>query len=183
MARTVRVIDSPEYARLGGIRPDVEVVETDGGGLYGRRFVGRDSLVFILILVLIVVWIYWNRGVGFFGDLVNETPNAEISAAGVANPVESEVPSVVPPVVPPFVGDGQQSDVIGYTRVAADRLNLRAGPGFQYNVIYILPRDWEVAILRQSHITPDGEAWVQVMVNTDQGWQKGWVIQRYLESW
>src|SRR5262245_45019387 len=119
MARTVRVIDSPDYARLGGLRPDVEVVGTDGGGLYGRRFVGRDSLVFILILVLIVVWIYWNRGVGFFGDLVNETQSAEVSPTGVADPTESEVPPTVPPVVPPLVGDAQQSDVIGYTRVAA----------------------------------------------------------------
>jgi len=173
MARSVRVIEAPEYARVSAVRPDVEFVETGSYGSYG----GRYSIVVILVLFLIVVWIYRNGGVEAFGRLISEKPGAELSVSGGANPVES----VAPPVVPPVIPAGQQSDVMDYARVAAERLNLRAGPGAQYAVINVLPRNWEVAILRQLHITNDGEAWVEVMAETNQGWQKGWVTQRLLE--
>jgi len=174
MARSVRVIEAPEYARASAVRPDVEFVETGSYGSYG----GRYSIVVILVLCLIVVWIYRNGGVGAFGRLMSEKPATELSVSGGANPVES----AAPPIVPPVISAGQQSDITGYTRVAVERLNLRAGPGVQYAAIYVLPRNWEVAILRQLHITNDGETWVEVMVETNQGRQKGWVSQRYLEA-
>ncbi|MGH9834653.1 MAG: hypothetical protein ACREBD_00185 [Blastocatellia bacterium] len=180
MARSVRVIEAPDYARGGPVRQDVEVVEPGSYGSYG----GRYSIVVILVLLLIVVWIYRNGGVGAFGRLISERPATELSVSGGANPVESEVPPVVSPVVPPVIPvipANQQSDVIGYARIATERLNLRAGPGVQYIVINILPRNWEVAVLRQLHITNDGEVWVEVMVETNQGWQRGWVSQRFLE--
>lgn len=108
---------------------------------------------------------------------MSEKPGAELSVSGGANPVES----VAPPVVAPVMPASQQSEVTGYARVAAERLNLRVGPGAQYAAINVLPRNWEVAILRQLHIANDGETWVEVMVKTNQGWQKGWVTQRLLE--
>jgi len=190
MARTVRVVDSPAYARMDRIRPDVEVVETDGSGLYGRRWAGRGSFVFVLILALVAVWLYRNRGVEVFGRPIS------VEAPTTVNPppVEIKTAPVIPPLLTveqqpgitveqqPEITAEQQSDITGYSRVAAERLNLRERPGFQYRVISILPRNWEVAILRQLHITPDGEVWVEVMAPTNQGWLKGWVIQRYLDS-
>ena len=50
MPRSIRVVDSPEYAGIGGIRPDVEVVETAGRGPYRRSWMGRETLIFLLIL-------------------------------------------------------------------------------------------------------------------------------------
>lgn len=173
MARSIRVIEAPEYARMSPVRQDVEFMETGSYGSYG----GRYSIVVILVLFLIVVWIYRNGDVGVFGRLSSEKPGAELSAPRGVNPVEREAP----PVVPPVISADQQSDVIGYARVAAERLNLRAEPGVQYAVINVLPRNWEVAVLRQLHITNDGEVWVEVMVETNQGWQRGWVTQRFLE--
>jgi hypothetical protein len=175
MARSVRVIDSPEYVRE---RPDVEVVDTGGSGLYGRRSASGSFIVVLLVLLLIVALIYRNGTEGFFGGLMSETPAAEPPISAGVTPVEREALPVVPPVAPA----GQPSDVIGYTRVAVEQLNLRAGPGDHYAAIYVLPRNWQVAILRQLHIANDGEAWVEVMVETNQGWQRGWVSQRYLEA-
>jgi hypothetical protein len=179
MARSVRVIDQPDYARVGPVRPEVEVVESGNYGSYGRRY----SIAVILILLLIVVWIYRNEGMGVFGRMISERPAADLSVPGGVNPIESGAPPVVPPMIPeiPEIPAGQQSDVIGYARVAVERLNLRSGPGVQYAVINVLPRNLEVAVLRQVHITNYGEAWVEVMINTNQGWQRGWVTQRNLQ--
>jgi len=43
-----------------------------------------------------------------------------------------------------------------------------------------LPRYLTVAVLRQLHIANDGEPWVEVMIDTNQGWQRGWVNRRFL---
>lgn len=67
-------------------------------------------------------------------------------------------------------------------RVAADSLYLRRGPGVQYRADYILPRDWRVSTLGESHRDGDGRVWVRVRVETAQGWQEGWVNQIYLEQ-
>lgn len=184
MARSVRMIDSSDYGR---VRPDVEFVEPGSYGSYG----GRYSIALILILLLVVVWVYRNGSARVLGRWVSQEPSAELSASEGVNPVESDVPPVEPPVASPIVPSAvpaapvvsadQHPDVIGYTRVAVDRLNLRAGPGIQYVVINVLPRSLEVAVLRQVHIANNGEAWVEIMAPTDQGWQKGWVSQRRLE--
>ena len=190
MARSVRVIDSPAYARMDRIRPDVEVVETNGSELYGRRWAGGGYLVFILILALVAIWMYRNRGVEVFGRPIS----VGVPTSGSVSPVEIKTAPVISPELTveqapivtvehqPEITVEQQSDVMGYSRVVAESLNLRARPGVQYRVVSILPRNWEVAILRQLHITLDGEAWVEVMAPTNQGWLKGWVMQRYLDS-
>jgi len=188
MARDVRIIDSPGYSGGGFIRPDVEVMEFNGRGPYRRRWTGGEPLVLILILGLIAMWVYRNSGGEIFGRQIL-TPSQT-----TPSPVEIGTAPVVPPVTPieeyptatderrPAVTVEQQSEIMGYSRVVAESLNLRDRPGFERRVIAVLPRYGEVAILRQSHVTPNGDVWVEILAGTDDGWLKGWVMGQYLES-
>jgi hypothetical protein len=183
---------------ISGSRPEVEVVGAVGGGPYGRRWTSSGSLVFVLILVLVTIWLYRNRSPEVFGkqiviDMpaqVSATP-VEIGTAPVDPPIAAipEGPRVIvrerPVVVAerrPLPTAGQQSDIMGYARVMSHSLNLRARPGFQYDVISVLPRSYEVAVLNQLHVYYNGETWVEVMALTNQGWRKGWVMRNYLDS-
>ena len=148
------------------------MMETENNFSYGRRFRGREALALILLLLL-VVWVYRNDGLGSLRRLIDRGP----TATGGENPIEN----APPPLLPPGVKVSVQSDVMGYTRVAAERLNLRSGPGVRYSVTATLLRGWRVAVLRQLHVTTSGEAWIEVMAETSRGWQYGWVSQRYLE--
>jgi hypothetical protein len=183
---------------ISGSRPEVEVLDAEGRGPYGRRWTGRGSLVFVLILALVTIWLYRNRGPEVFG----RQTGIDIPARGSATPIEIETAPVDPPVeaIPerprvivekrpvvtveqrPLPAAAQQSDIMGYARVMSDSLNLRSRPGFQYEVISVLPGNWEVAILRQLHVYPNGETWVEVMAWTNQGWRKGWVMRNHLDS-
>ena len=181
-----------------GSRPEVEVVDADGRGPYGRRWTGRGSLVFVLILALVTIWLYRKRG----SEVIGEQTVIDIPARGSETPIEIKTAPVDPPVVavpeqPGVIAEGrpvvtveqrplltaeQQSDIMGYARVMSDSLNLRARPGFQYEVISVLPRNWEVAVLRQLHVYNNGDTWVEVAALTNQGWRKGWVMRNYLDS-
>ena len=183
---------------ISGSRPEVEVVDAVGGGPYGRRWTSSGSLVFVLILVLVTIWLYRNRSPEVIGkQTVIDTPAqvsatpVEIETAPVDPPIEAipEGPQVIVRQRPVVVAEQrslstavQQSDIMGYARVMSDSLNLRARPGFQYDVISVLPRNYEVAVLNQLHVYDNGETWVEVMASTSQGWQKGWVMRSYLDS-
>jgi hypothetical protein len=175
---------------ISGSRPEVEVVDAMGGGPYGRRWTGSGSLVFVLILVLVTIWLYRNRS----RDVLGKQTVIDIPAQVSATPVEIETAPVDPPVeaIPerprvivrerPLPTAEQQSDIMGYARVMSDSLNLRARPGFQYDVISVLPGNYEVAVLNQLHVYYSGETWVEVMALTNRGWRKGWVMRNYLDS-
>ena len=194
MARNVKVIDSSGYSGGGFLKPEIEVMEIDGRGPYSpygrRRWRGGEPLVLILILAIVAIWMYQKSGGEVFGRQIG----GWISATRNVPPVEIETAPVAPPLAPveeaPVVTVNrrtaltaeQQSDILGNSRVEAESLNLRDQPGLERRVIAVLPRHWEVAILRQSHVTPNGDVWVEVMAETDDGWRKGWVIWRYLES-
>jgi hypothetical protein len=154
--------------------------------------------VFVLILVLVTIWLYRNRSLEVFGQQTvidipaqgSATP-IEIGTAPVDPPIEAipERPRVIVRERPVVIGDQrplptavQQSDIMGYARVTSDSLNLRARPGFQYEVVSVLPRNYEVTVLNQLHVYDNGETWVEVMVSTNQGWRKGWVMRNYLDS-
>jgi len=203
-------------------------------------------LVFIIILALVAIRLYQNRGSEVFGKRINAgeaepspTPHIEIKTAPVDPPVVTvaEPPSVAaepprvaakpprvaakplrvaakplrvaakPPRVagephrvvsrprrvagePPRIAVEREpalttelkSDIMGYARIIAENANLREGPGIQYRLISVLPRNLEVAVLRQLHINTNGEAWVEVLAATDQGWRKGWVMRSFLNS-
>src|SRR5262249_18838754 len=218
-------------------KPDV--VEVDDRGSYRRRWTGRWSLVFIIILALVAIRLYQNRGSEVFGKRIiggeaepSPTPHIEIKTAPVDPPVVTvaEPPSVAaepprvaakpprvaakplrvaakPPRVagephrvvsrprrvagePPRIAVEREpalttelkSDIMGYARIIAENANLREGPGIQYRLISVLPRNLEVAVLRQLHINTNGEAWVEVLAATDQGWRKGWGMRTFLDS-
>jgi hypothetical protein len=183
---------------VSGLRPEVEVVETEYSGPYERRWTVKESLVVVLILALATIWLYRNRGLEVFG----RQAVIDIKTTGSESPVEIETAPVDPPVVAipelprvivdeqpvvgverrPLLTAEQQSDIMGYARVMSDSLNLRSRPGFQYEVISVLHRDWEVAVLRQLHVSHNGEKWVEVMASTNQGWRKGWVMRNSLGS-
>ncbi len=65
-------------------------------------------------------------------------------------------------------------------KVGVLALYLRPEPGMQYQPHYLLPLNWDVSISRESHRSPDGDLWVKVKVETDQGPQEGWVCCRHL---
>jgi len=196
-------------------KPDV--VEVDDRGSYKRRWTGKAPLVFIMILALVAIRLYQDRGSEVFGKRMNAgeaeprttptphieitptplteitpTPHIEIKTAPVAPPdvVVEEPPRAVakPPRVagephrvvsrprrvagePPRIAVEREpalttelkSDIMGYARIIAENANLREGPGIQYRLISVLPRNLEVAVLRQLHINTNGEAWVEVL--------------------
>jgi hypothetical protein len=183
---------------VSGSRPQVEVVNAVGKGPYGRRWTGGGPLVFVLILALISLWLYRNRG----PEVLGKQTVIDIPARGSATPIEIETEPVYPPGVAtperprviveerpgvddqqrPLLTAEQQSDILGAARVISDSLNLRARPGIKYEVISVLPRNFEVAVLRQLHVYHNGETWVEVMASTNQGWRKGWVMRNHLDS-
>ncbi len=71
---------------------------------------------------------------------------------------------------------------VTFARVTADSLYLREGPGTEYIATYLLPYDWPLTLLGESHLDRDGDVWVRVRLETEQGLQEGWVNQRYLET-
>lgn len=186
MARNIRVVDSFEPS---GIRD----VESYGRGPYRRRWAGREPLVVILVLALGVVWVYRNLDTKYFEypisidtPSIGSAPSVDIGTAPVTPPETSigshETAIGSQPVVTLGASYEQQSDIMGYARILADSLNLRAGPGFQHHVISALPGNSEVAVLRQLDIDPDGVAWVEVLGETHQGWRRGWVMRLHLGS-
>src|SRR5262245_8168891 len=235
-------------------KPDVVGVDDRSSGR--QRSTGSVSLAFILILALVAIWLYQNRGSEVFGKWINAgeaeprttptphieispTPLPEIKTAPVDPPevtveepprVAAKPPRIAakpprvfarpprvtarphrvaarPPmaavephkvatrprrvaVEPPGVAVERrpalttelQSDIMGYARIIAVNANLRERPGIQYRLISVLPGNREVAAHRQLHINTNGEAWVEVLAATDQGWRKGWVMRRFLNS-
>lgn len=78
--------------------------------------------------------------------------------------------------------DRPQSGAAISARVAASRLYLREGPGANYVPTYLLPYDWPLSILGESQVGNDGEVWIKVRLQTDQGPQEGWVNRKYVQS-
>jgi hypothetical protein len=72
------------------------------------------------------------------------------------------------------------SSVITRARVAVNSLYLREGPGVEYVATYLLPQGWAVSYLGDSKPDNNGNIWVKVLVQTEQGPQNGWVNRNYL---
>lgn len=60
------------------------------------------------------------------------------------------------------------------TEVTVDRLNVRSGPGIDYDVIAVLPTGDEVGVTGLSR-SADGERWWPVEVRSESGVVEGWV--------
>lgn len=76
---------------------------------------------------------------------------------------------------------GRKSLVLTQTRVAADSLYLREGPGMMYVATYLLPANWRVSLVGDYETDDYGEIWARVLVQTSEGLQDGWVSRRYLQ--
>lgn len=175
------------------------------------RYSNRSSLLVIVILLLIVGWIYATRGFGSLGlgvyrepiavvsPTVYPTTSAEIGAENVPlspsmqpSPADVRITDQPGPVQLPGAGAGTvagsrapiaaDAGYIATARVTGDNVNMRSGPRENYRAVVILPRNWEVYVMRQSHVDNSGEVWIEVTVSTDQGTQKGWINRRYLSS-
>ncbi|MBS1790345.1 MAG: SH3 domain-containing protein [Acidobacteria bacterium] len=123
------------------------------------------------IAVLILFLLYLG---GFFPWILNQVSSRPIVQAPIVQPPIETVPntSIVPPITTAPMG------AVGY--VTADNLNMRMAPGQQSQAIYILPRGVRVEYLGESYQEPDGDFWVQVRVQTNEGPQVGWVSRRYI---
>jgi uncharacterized protein YraI len=72
--------------------------------------------------------------------------------------------------------------VVTRAKVAVNSLHLREGPGVGYTATYLLPRGWAVSYLGDSKPDNNGDIWVKVLVQTEQGPQNGWVNRNYLRA-
>lgn len=80
----------------------------------------------------------------------------------------------------PTIGRRRELNVVGYAWLIADGVNLRRGPGTDYDVIYLLPENWPVAVLVNSDVDDQGEVWAHVRTETAQGTKEGWLNRRFL---
>ena len=71
-------------------------------------------------------------------------------------------------------------DVVGYSWIVAPRVNMRAGPGAQYELVSVLNRNQMVAISDKFELDEAGEVWSKVSVETKGFIQEGWVNRSYL---
>lgn len=127
----------------------------DSGGYGGALY----TLSVIIILIMLILWAsgYWPWYVNF--------PVVTTPVEGVSRPFSN-------------VSYGIADNNVSY--VIADNLNLRLGPDYYSDVIYVLPRGTRVDILGESYQEPYGDVWLRVRVQTFDGWQFGWVNQRYI---
>jgi hypothetical protein len=143
----------------------------------------------VLILALLAIWMYRRSGWEVLGrqfGFGSPTPGVfrpiEIGNSPVAPPAPSveEIPTF-PRDPRPAIPAEQQSEVLGFSTVMTESLNLREAPGYERRVIAVLPKYWQVAILRQLHVNPNGDRWIEVRAQTEAGSLKGWVMEQYLE--
>ena len=70
--------------------------------------------------------------------------------------------------------------VVGYSWISAPRVNMRMGPGTQYDLISVLNENQMVAILGRFELDEAGEAWSKISIETKGFIEEGWVNRSYL---
>jgi hypothetical protein len=114
-----------------------------------------------------------------------ERPQA---AAAVTIPVQpvrraSVTPTpraVVREAVKPPTARSKDPGVVGYSWIVAPRVNMRTGPGAQYELVAVLNRNQMVAIFDKFELDEAGEVWSRVSIETKGFVQEGWVNRSYL---
>lgn len=131
----------------------------DSAGHNRFRSNGSYALLAIVILFVLFFWadLGWMRG--NLDSLMRGSRNS------TAQPIE----------------DSRIRPITEIRQVTADRINMREQPGNDARVSWILPRGTKVALLGESRQGPDGDVWLRVRVETNEGTHAGWVSQRYIE--
>lgn len=161
------------------MRREVDV-EDDYPVVYESGSSGPASIFMIFLVILALGWLITKTESG------SRSVGANIESAPVTAPVYTQPtpppPIVVTPVVAPVVSyeTAPIPEVVGRTTIRSNDVNLRTGPGFEYEPSFLLARNVRVAILNQSHTGIDGESWVKVGIETPQGPVRGWVNRRYI---
>lgn len=145
---------------------------------YGDRdYISGDSSGYggggaALVAVLLILLLYFGGFFPWISNLINSRasvlePTVE---AGRFRPIAPIAPALAPPVI--------TLGTIGI--VNADNLNMRVSPGEYSRVFYILPRGTRVEYLGETYQEPDGDLWLQVRIQSNEGLQVGWVNRRYV---
>ncbi len=173
------------------------------------RYGSPGLLVFFLVLIVLAGWVITNRsfrgiglGVGNSSAPVSSVwsadPPAEVivpdSQVGTVelpgdypgsvrqSPIINETSPVILPTAPQLrrgrrnVWRGRGLDAV----VTGSEVNMRSHPSFNSNVNLVLPQGWRVRVMNQTHVDNYGEEWVQVGLQTDRGFETGWINDRYL---
>jgi hypothetical protein len=80
----------------------------------------------------------------------------------------------------PSVAYARDPNVVAYAWIINNAVNVRTGPGLEYEAFYVLPENWPVAILQDTEVDNQGEVWAHIRVETKQGLKKGWLNRRFL---
>jgi hypothetical protein len=135
----------------------IEYDERSHGDGQGRGGVGRGGAGIAIIVILFILY-YSGYLPGF------NTVFTAVRPTEVISPVEA----------------GTMRLAGGVSQVMANNLNMRASPGNSGQATYILPRGTRVEVFGESYREPDGDVWVQVRIETNEGPQVGWVNRRYI---
>lgn len=149
--------------------------DRDIGGSPSSGYGGGSAVVAILIILLLYLG-------GFFPWIMNLGNSFRSTGPAILQqPIQPVVetrpirPIVQQPIVPPVVSGGGN---VAY--VIADSLNMRVSPNQYSPASYILPRGTRVEYLGESYQEPDGDFWVKVQIQANEGVQIGWVSRRYI---
>lgn len=145
----------------------IEYDERDYGGGGSSRF-GGGSAAAVVILLLLVLYLsgYLPWFTGASTSIRSGVTNTPIIGGGTLRPTGVGGGALVP------------SGAVGY--VVANELNMREAPGNYSPATYILPRGTRVTLLGETYRETDGDVWVQVRIETNEGLQIGWVNRRYI---
>ncbi len=71
-------------------------------------------------------------------------------------------------------------NIVGYSWISAPRVNMRTGPGAQYELVSVLNENQMVAIFDTFELDEAGEVWSKISIETKGVTQEGWVNRSYL---
>jgi Bacterial SH3 domain len=191
------IIEESDYVVDEGVRP------------YRSPFSNSGSLLVFFLLILLAGWVLFgnNRNPRDFGlnwgngsdqVAIIGTPDADIRVEATPRVVYRERAATVidPPVrrtvvtptprpvtretVRPATPRGKDPDVVGYSWISSPRVNMRSGPGTQYELVSVLNQNQMVAILNKFELDDVGDSWSKISVESKGFIQEGWINRSYL---
>ena len=163
------------YMQRRPIIDESDYVVEDGVPPYRNSFSSPGSLIIFFLLILMAGWVLFgnnrnprdfgiNWGGGTDAVAIIGAPEAEIRVEATPRVVYRERATTVPvqparraavtptprplarEAVKPPTARSKDSGVVGYSWIVAPRVNMRTGPGAQYELVSVLNRNQMVAI-------------------------------------